>query len=345
MPSPKVYISILNWNGISDTVPCIESILKSDYDNYHIIVVDNASSDNSVSVIREKFPTITLLENTTNAGFTGGNNIAIKHALENGADYIWLLNNDTEIDSSTISGIIRLAERDSSIGMVSPVISYYEDKSRIQFCGASIDPSTMAMTFFTDTYLEKNEIIASDIFLWGTALLIKADLLQRIGGLDDSLFMYWEDTEFSLRVIKAGYLGAICCTERVYHKTPIHDFGKRGQHYYYYMIRNAILVAKRCLSSHERRVFTKRKVSNFVFTIADLVSSGQRECAHSSLMGIMHGLSGRTGKMCVFKENTLRTLVVWFVAKFPYFCFNLINSEYKTIFRQVRRKLVTSVQR
>ena len=83
---PKVYIIILNWNGLEDTLECLASVYKSDYCNFEVIVVDNASSDNSVNIIREAYPQVILIENTKNLGFTGGNNVAMALALDPSRD-------------------------------------------------------------------------------------------------------------------------------------------------------------------------------------------------------------------------------------------------------------------
>src|ERR1039457_4136566 len=136
---PKVFIIVLNWNGLKDTLECLDSVFKLEYPNFEVIVVDNASTDNSVEVIREKFQQVILIENKENLGFTGGNNTGIRHALQLGTDYFWLLNNDTVLEPDTLSRIVVTADNDSTIGMISPVVHYHEDPLVIQNCGCYID--------------------------------------------------------------------------------------------------------------------------------------------------------------------------------------------------------------
>lgn len=99
---PKVYIIILNWNGLKDTLECLESVFKLDYLNFEVIVVDNGSTDDSVNVILKTYPQVRLIENRENLGYTGGNNIGMRYAIERDADYIWLLNNDTIVEEDTL---------------------------------------------------------------------------------------------------------------------------------------------------------------------------------------------------------------------------------------------------
>src|SRR5262245_13324392 len=108
--SPKVAVILVNWNGKADTLACLESLRQDSYVNKQAIVVDNGSTDDSVRVIRDSFPATTLLEAGANLGFTGGNNIGIEHALRSGADYIFLLNNDTTVDPSAIFALVQSAE-------------------------------------------------------------------------------------------------------------------------------------------------------------------------------------------------------------------------------------------
>lgn len=108
MKKPHVSIILLNWNSADDTIDCLNSLQSLDYENYSIIVVDNASSDGSIESISAAYPEIQILRNSLNAGFAGGNNVGIKFAIDKGTDYIWLLNNDTMIDPGALTPLLNL---------------------------------------------------------------------------------------------------------------------------------------------------------------------------------------------------------------------------------------------
>src|SRR4030067_2042822 len=129
---PKVVTIVLNWNGKEDTLECLHSLQRSSYSNFTTIVVDNGSTDGSVPAIKNAFPDLVVIKNRDNLGFTGGNNIGIRHALVNGADYVWLLNNNTIIQPDTLANLVAKAETSPDIVILSPVIHWYDDPHSIQ---------------------------------------------------------------------------------------------------------------------------------------------------------------------------------------------------------------------
>lgn len=135
---PKVSIIIVNWNGKEDTLKCIESVLQTDYPNYNIIVVDNASTDDSVKYLKEKYPEIIYLENKENLGWTGGNNTGMEYAIKNGADYCFLLNNDIILDKNCLKELIRIAKSNKRIGFVVPKVYYHDNPKKIYSAGLNM---------------------------------------------------------------------------------------------------------------------------------------------------------------------------------------------------------------
>jgi GT2 family glycosyltransferase len=123
---PRVDIIVLNWNGLRDTLHCLQSLKRADYPAFRVLVVDNGSSDASSTSIRQRFPEVTLIENSENLGFTGGNNIGMRQALEEEADYVLLLNNDTEVAPDAVRLLVETAESDPRIGIAGPIIYYYD---------------------------------------------------------------------------------------------------------------------------------------------------------------------------------------------------------------------------
>src|SRR3972149_8894642 len=116
----KVFIIVLNWNGYRDTVDCLRSIEKCSYTAYEVVVVDNGSTDGSVERLKKDFKDVVYIENKENLGYTGGNNVGIKYAMDRRGEFIWLLNNDTLIESDSLDILIRAAKDNPYAGVLSP---------------------------------------------------------------------------------------------------------------------------------------------------------------------------------------------------------------------------------
>ncbi|UCG53005.1 MAG: glycosyltransferase family 2 protein, partial [Candidatus Latescibacterota bacterium] len=122
---PKVVVIVLTWNGKSLTLDCLESLDGLKYGNIEVVVVDNASTDGTATTIEEQYGNrVTTLVNETNLGFSGGNNVGIRYALERGADYILLLNNDTLVDPGLVDHLVDVISKTPEIGVVGPKIYY-----------------------------------------------------------------------------------------------------------------------------------------------------------------------------------------------------------------------------
>ena len=136
MNKPKVAIIILNWNRLEDIAECLESVKKTDYPNYEVVIVDNGSKDGSLEKLSKEFPEAIILKNKENMGFAGGNNVGMRYAINSGAKYMWLLNNDTVVEPDTLRGLILEGTKAPGIGLLSPIIYYYSTRSKIQNCGS-----------------------------------------------------------------------------------------------------------------------------------------------------------------------------------------------------------------
>ena len=135
MNYPKVSIIILNWNGLEDTIECLESLKKITHPNYEVIVVDNGSEGNDAQMLQERFGDyIHIIRNDKNYGFAGGANIGMRYVLNNSAaDYVLLLNNDTVVDPEFLTELVKVAEADPAIGITGGKIYYYDNPGQLQF--------------------------------------------------------------------------------------------------------------------------------------------------------------------------------------------------------------------
>ena len=129
--SPSVLVVLLNWNAAHDTAACLESVLGMSYPNFSVLLIDNGSTDSSVEHLRPLISDrVRLVELPTNTGFTGGSNLGFRHALEHGHEFVWLLNNDALTSCCTLASLIRVAQTDPRIGLVSPRIASLEEPDK-----------------------------------------------------------------------------------------------------------------------------------------------------------------------------------------------------------------------
>ena len=221
--APSVYVIVLNWNNYPYTLGCLASLEKLDYPNYHIIVVDNGSTDDSVRRIRNAYPSVTLLKIEGNVGFAGGNNVGIRYALEQGADYVWLLNNDTRVDPNALTAMVSVAERDPKAGAVGAVLYYMDEPERVQAWGGG----RVSLWWGISRHFTAPVPVERIHYITGASLLIRREALEEVGLLDEGFFMYWEDADFGFRLRKAGWKIAVASSARVWHKESA-SLGKRN---------------------------------------------------------------------------------------------------------------------
>jgi len=234
--NPLVSVVILNYNGrrnFGDNLlsNCLSSVLRSDYDDFEVIFVDNGSTDNSVEFIKQKFQRDTrlkIVENQKNYGFSQGNNLAMKHAR---GDYIVLLNNDVEVEPNWIRELVNAMEADQTIGLAQSKILLF-DRIHIQTIGNLLDSAL-------NTYLiGKNEVdkgqydrVCEITYPCGAAVITRRTLIEKIGLFDPNYFFYHDDCDLGWRVRLAGFKVISVPSSIVYHKgggTSDHTF-KRGQ--------------------------------------------------------------------------------------------------------------------
>jgi len=229
---PKVTIIILNWNGMEDTIECLESLKNITYPNYETLVVDNGSTDGSVECIRERYPDIEILENKDNLGFAEGNNVALRLLGDRGTKYCLLLNNDTVVDPYFLSELVDIIENDKKIGIVGPTVYYYDDVERIQSAGGKVCWNKGTAPHHTNN----NEIKDVD-YIMGCALLAKCELIGNIGYLNANYFAYWEEVDWCVRARKAGYRIVHVPASKIWHKGGA-STKKTNGFYEYHMTRN-----------------------------------------------------------------------------------------------------------
>jgi GT2 family glycosyltransferase len=210
----RVAVVVLNWNGWRDTVACLESLRNMDLVP-SVLVVDNGSTDGSPVHIRTMAPWAQLVELPSNRGFSGGMNAGIAAALREApwADYVWILNNDTLVEPSTLSRMVALADSDARIGLVGNRLVDADGSGRIQAMGGGAINRWLGTTstHVTSTAAPCDHLV-------GASLLMRRELLRQVGGFDERYFFYLEDTDVSLRARRAGWRLAVAEDATVIHR-------------------------------------------------------------------------------------------------------------------------------
>jgi hypothetical protein len=243
----SVFIIVLNYKNLDDTTACLESLRKITYTNYHIVVVDNDSQDGSYELLKEQETDCCVIQSGENRGYAAGNNIGIRYALEQQADYVCILNNDVAVEPDFLSKLVDYMESVPEAGMTGPVVYEYNQRERIQSAGFSICVRTGRTRPLwqgkNETELSGKHTVVCD-GLSGTCLLVRRDVLEKAGLIPECYFLFFEEMEWCLKVRKAGYKLVTVLDVGVYHKGSA-TINKMGTVSRYYMARNRVLFVRR----------------------------------------------------------------------------------------------------
>ena len=226
---PRVHIVLLNWNGWQDTLECMRSLRRMEYRNWHAVIVDNGSTNDSVERLREAYSDLTILETQKNLGFAAGNNVGIRFALKNGAEYVFVLNNDTTVFPDTISALVRFAEAHPAAALMGPSIDR-RNPQREWPIRRELDLLTQLCTFTALRRLITRIPLVREIFyctdgppsvvqfLPGSALFFRASSFKESGFFDESTFLDFEELIVAEKVRRAGFSVYFVPQARIWHK-------------------------------------------------------------------------------------------------------------------------------
>jgi GT2 family glycosyltransferase len=259
----NVFVSLLNYNGKKNTLECLKSLEKIKRDEFGltILVIDNASTDDSAKTIREyisrmKNISVKIIESEQNVGFSGGNNIIIKYSLEHGADYVLILNNDTYVDANFLKELLEEADRDNNAGILVPKIYFApgfefhinryskDDVGKVLwYAGARIDWANIVgehrgVDKVDDGQFDQTE--KTDLAT-GCCMLIKKEVFERIGNFDDKYFLYYEDADLSIRAKREGFGIVYVPKSIIWHKNAGSAGGSGSFLQDYYITRNRLI--------------------------------------------------------------------------------------------------------
>jgi GT2 family glycosyltransferase len=205
--APLVYAVVTNWNGLDDTSECIESIQRSTYPNLQVVIVDNGSTDNSASVLAERFPMAAQVRMDRNGAVTAAYNAGLRYALKQGADYVLMLNNDTILDEEMTALLVEFAQKDARFGLITPKIYYYDRPEVIWFAGGMRSRFDFGAygTGEGETDPQENSAAKEVDYAWACGMLMSREMLESVGMFDTQFYLYYDDVDYSIRVQEAGY--------------------------------------------------------------------------------------------------------------------------------------------
>lgn len=237
-----IAVIILNWNNAPDTLECLASVYTSDDPNFSVIVADNGSEDDSLALLQKAYPQARFLANGENLGFAEGNNRAIRLAMEEGAEFVFLLNNDATIDRDTLSILRKAAKEHPNAAVLGPTIFYYDYPKTIWFGNGVLEPTSanpLSLARFQGPGFCQ-EIQQSQI-LCGCAFFARTSHLKIAGLMDPRYFLNWEEIDWCFRLRKLGFDCLWVGPAKAWHKISRSFVGGRGPMWHYYWYRNRLL--------------------------------------------------------------------------------------------------------
>lgn len=313
----SVFIIIVNWNNYTDTLECLSSLSQAAYGDKKIIVVDNGSEDDSIQRIVEwagdnrfgfevlnetdlssqNTQPVTIISLSKNLGFAGANNIGIRYVLENGADYVLLLNNDTVVTENFLSSMVKTALEAEDVGIVGGKIRYFDRNEEIWFNGGYIDFLKGVFYGWDDDCTGKRE----SGFITGCLMLIPSEVLKKVGYFDERYFLNVEDVDLSRRIKDAGYRLITDCDAVIYHKVSASIGGLYSIRNQYYFHRNRMLFFGEKLKGIKKFSFFLFQFSLAIpgWTIIQLFNR-RTEAVKGAFLGYLDYMRGNFGKCRYF---------------------------------------------
>ncbi|HJR19492.1 MAG TPA: glycosyltransferase family 2 protein [Actinomycetota bacterium] len=244
---PRVYTIVLNYMRSDDTIRCVSSLRDSTYRDQFLVVVDNGSGREARRELAEGLGSVPLIESGENLGFAGGNNLGIVHGLDRGADYVWILNPDTVVEAGTLERLVRTMSRFPEAGIVGSRILRGDDGATVLFNGGRIDWSRGGKPVLPgmgkpEAAMPPAKVTTID-YATGASMLVRRRLFEEIGLLPERYFLYFEETDFNTRAIRAGWKVLLEPRSRVLHfrrswaNVP-------SPYYVFYFVRNRILFGR-----------------------------------------------------------------------------------------------------
>ena len=303
--SPKLSIVVLAWNQCDVTLACLDSLSVLNYpaNRPEIILVDNGSTDDTTRAVQASCPSVSVLTNKENLGYAGGNNVGLRHALVQDADYVCILNNDVRVSPDFLAPLLAACQSRPDVGIATPLVAEAVDSQKIWALGSAVNWKTAEVT-----RLHAGEPVS----VWqfgaplevdvasGTAMLVSRQVLEQVGLLDEAFYLYYEETDWCLRARRAGYRILAVPSSVVWHKVSA-TLGQTSPVIDYYMVRNHLLFIARHAPAADRLRLLGQTVLCDVLTIAAFTVKPHRgrrlPHRNARVLALRDAFLGRWGRM------------------------------------------------
>ena len=294
----KLAIVICNWNKKDHVLKCVESVFASDFHDYDLMVVDNASTDGSAEAISARFGDgIRLIVNSENRGGSGGFNAGIREALKKDYSYIYLLDNDVVIDAAALRKLVLYLDSHPRAAIAGSAIYSMDRPDELQESGASIDWHEYSIKPHgkgrISTGTASDEAVICD-YVPACSMLVRTDAIRKVGLMDESNFIYWDDIEWAHRMSRAGYEVAVLPSSKAWHKMGASGSGDTFSTYYFWRNRLNFFL---CNISDDELPRFARKIFSELFQAVYTCNLNQKyQSARTILFAARDALSGVRGK-------------------------------------------------
>lgn len=297
----RLFVILVNTkpHEIRFTIDCVESLRKSTFKDFDIVVVENGYDPDSDKALRDGCPNTTVLSVERNLGFGGANNVGIEYAVRNGAKLVLLLNNDTIVKEDTIQKLVTTSEENPTAGIIGAKIYYYDKPDIIWYAGGRLDTGKALGTHIgigREDYETSRDCSETD-FVTGCCMLIRGEVIEKVGKLDSEYFLYIEDADYSVRVRKAGYSVLYQPSAVLYHRVSS-STGLDSPTYIYFNLRNKLLFLRKNVESGKRL----HNLPYFIYfygrhLIRLTVKHRNYRAARAAFLGLKDGLTNYTGEI------------------------------------------------
>lgn len=303
--SERVAVVIVHLSGYNITSGCLQSLRAVSYPALDIILVDNGSVDGSGTQLAAAFPEVTLLRSEVNAGFTGGNNLGMAHALEKGYTYILLLNNDTFVAPGFLEPLVNYLEHNPGVAAVQPLIFFNHDRELIWNAGSFYN-RVLGYTYTRGLLKRWQPVYGKQLrvdWITGCAFMVRSEALRATGLFATAMFLYYEDVDLSFRLRKMGYQLACVPQSVIYHiagasgKKQTKE-GSILPQIHFYNLRNRIWLLKKYTPWYRWPLVAGYNGMYVLALLAYFIVRGRKQKLKAALSAIGQGVSGSIDVPC-----------------------------------------------